>query len=532
MKKLIFIFLVLALVFVSAQSFAKSQQNNYDLPESYYNSLRTKQKHLNQNDVTNRSGSRAVAQDSGVQNTRNWRSKNKKTNQPLASDTTVQDEPLSDSVTTIDASVVSHTQEQPTVAQETPQAEEPKPTPKKKKRKKKRSPRYNNTDSNNNLSYLTTMVGSLQNEIAEMKKGLGDGQTAGYDGGFFIKNKENTFNLGINGRIQVRYSFNIAEDFEDGHTLAIRRAYLMLGGHAFSEKATYFFLISLGGTNSLIIADVAYKFADAFTIHAGRNGVSLTNIQDDSSGKLMFVTAPLAASRFDSVGLPVMILASGSIDFFSYNVAIANGLDTGFDANLNNEMAYVARFDFRLFGKMSSGQGDYAYSETPAFSMGLGGSYGHEDTGTQTRHIVVGSDFRFKFKGFALMGAGYYRQLDPDMFTRAQTDVGAELLAGFYAIPKKLEFAIRAAALFDDITDSGLGLLLATGGDTRLGGNLGAGDVDGDAFNEYEGSVAMSYYFTGYNAKIQAQYSFFLDGIAGPDDRIYHVGMMQVQLGF
>ncbi|MBU0505054.1 MAG: hypothetical protein ABII18_13435 [bacterium] len=537
MKKLFFIFLVLALVFISAQSFAKGQQNSYDLPESYYNSLRTEQKLNNQNDTTNRSGLRAVAQDSDVSNTSNWRSKNQKTTKPLATDTTVQEEPLSDSVTTVDASVVSHTEAptadvQPAVAQETPKEEPKKPAPNKKKRARKSYPSYDQS-SKYNLSYITTAVGALRQEIEEMKKGLGKDKTAGYDGGFFIRNEENTFKMSINGKLQVRYSFNIAEDFEDGHTFVIRRANISFSGHAFTEKLGYFLLFNLGGANSLLVADLSYDFHKAFGVHLGRMGLSVTNIQDDSSSKLMFVTAPLAASRFDSVGLPVQILFSGAIDFFSYNFTITNGLGTSYDGNLNNEMAYAARFDFRVVGEMSSGQGDYANSEKPAFTVGLGGVYGHEDTGSQTRHIVAAGDFRFKYKGFALLGAGYYRQQDPDMFTRAQTDIGAELMAGYFLIPQKLELAIRGAALFDDITDSGLNLGLATDGDTRLNDpSLGGGDVDGDAFNEYEGSIAMGYYFEGFNVKIQAQYSFFLDGIAGPDDRIYHVGMLQLHMHF
>ena len=110
--------------------------------------------------------------------------------------------------------------------------------------------------------------------------------------------------------------------------------------------------------------------------------------------------------------------------------------------------------------------------------------------------------------------------------------MGFKVEASYFVVPKKLELALRGAVIFDDLTDSYLNILTQTPGDNALSGNLGGGDVDGDSANEWEGSMCLGYYFSGKNAKLQAEYKMTLDGIDGPDDRVYHVGMIQAQLGF
>ncbi|MBF0104042.1 MAG: hypothetical protein HQM16_01835 [Deltaproteobacteria bacterium] len=382
-----------------------------------------------------------------------------------------------------------------------------------------------------NQSYVISQIGSLRAEIESMKKGLDADKTAGYDGGFFVRSSDKKYALSINGRIQAGYSFNIAEDFEDGHTFALRSIRLVFGGNLFNEKLVYTIAINPNSSLALNNFEIGYKFIPEFGIFVTRQSVSISGL-GASPTSTMFISYSMPTYNYDfanAIGLAV----NGGIKWFSYAITVTNSEDMKITANLNNELCYAARFDFNLFGKYDSGtEGDFANTEKPAMTAGFGADFGHLETGTQARIIGGAADVKFKYAGFSLIAGGIIRQIDPDMFTRAQLDMGLEAKASYFLIKKKLEVALRGAGVIDDMTNSYLNLMTARSGDNDLPGQLGGGDVDGDPANEWEGGVCFGYYFVDKNAKLQAEYKMTLDGIVGPDDRIYHVGMLQATLAF
>lgn len=391
-------------------------------------------------------------------------------------------------------------------------------------------------------TYFDSEIGSIKADIAQMRERIekmegAEEDLAGYDGGFFMRDKENKFRLNINLRMQMRYSLNIAEDTDDGHTLSLRRLFLMFSGHAFTEKSTYFILV-IPTSAGLVFFDYAYEFNKAFALHFLRDSIYYDNGEgSDSSKSLMFISPSLVGGRFE-LGDTLGVVSSGEVSFFSYQAGVWHGMDgSGYGPNLNNELAYTANVKFNVINAVTSGQSDVEYTEKPGLSVGLGGAFGHKQDGTQARVIGGSGNVRFKYKGLSYHLGGIYRQIDPDEFTRAQTDVGVATYLGYFVIPKKLEIGGRFSMLFDDITESGNGIDLAVDMDTRLGPSvgfnpLGGGDVNADASNEWESSAAINYYFFGYKAKVQGQYSFVHDSVQGPDDLIYHLGMVQLQLNF
>lgn len=382
---------------------------------------------------------------------------------------------------------------------------------------------------NFNPAFLRTRFGALEAEFQELKKSKFGNDSAGYNGGFFIKSKDDQFKIKFNGRFQVRYAYNAAEDIDDGHTFILRRGLFMVSGNAYGKKINYFTAYSNGALDSF---DVGYTFNNWFAVHAvGGDVHALIAEVSDSSGKLSFISKSLVANRYTIGGSLGMYITGGS-DRFGYEAKIFNGIDTGLAANSNNELAYSGRLVWNAFGQMSSGQADFAGSEKPALSLGLGAVFGHYETNTQARLFASGADIRFKFKGLALYAAAVYRQTDLDRYTRAQNDYGVVAQTSYFLIPKKLELAARASALFDDTTNAGVNIAMGAGDITRLGGELSGGDVGGDSDDEYEYSAALSYYAFDYNLKIQAQYSFVIDGILGPDERTNHIGLVQAMVAF
>lgn len=381
----------------------------------------------------------------------------------------------------------------------------------------------------NKLMYVETELGQLRQEVDELKKG--SNKTAGYDGGFFIKSDDDNFRLNLNFRAQARYSVNIAEDIDNGHTLTLRRTFIFFTGNAYNKNLTYTFLLEPRASPPMISFDLAYQFHKAFNLHVTRDSLLFTTEVADSSAKLMFVGKSILASRYD-LSDALGVFAAGAVGKFKYYAAVFNGFNTGYDSNSNNELVYDLRVDFNILNSLSSGQADLDNSPKPGLAVSLAGAFGHFESGTQARLIAGYSDVRFKYRGLSVGIGGVYRQIDPNEFLVAQTDVAFTAQAGYFIIPKKFEIAVRTSALLDDINDAGLNMSMGASADTRLAGALAGGDVNGDSSNEWEYTAAMSYYLKGYNVKLQAQYTYMLDGIAGPDDLVNHIGMFQVQVAF
>lgn len=385
-----------------------------------------------------------------------------------------------------------------------------------------------------NPSYVLTQLGAIRQEISKMREqyaGKVADKNFGYDGSFFLQSDDENFRLNFNFRSQVRYGFNIAEDVQDGHSLHLRRQFVILTGNAYGEKATFTLIMSPSNSPAFINVDIGYQFNDAFALHATEDSLLFTAEVAESSGKLSFIENSIMSERYD-IGPSFGLYATGSYKKFSYYLGVFNSLDTDLAPNANTEMAYSLRLDFSLLDSLSDGMSDLDFSEKPALHLGMAGIFGHYDSGTQGRMMAVTSDLRFKYRGFTMSLAGVYRQTDLDQFTRAQTDLAATAYASYFLVPKKFELAVRYSQLFDDVTDAGVNINMAAGNRTKLESSLSGGDVDGDSDNEWETSVGLNYYVSKYNVKVQGQYLMVVDGIPGPDDLVNHIGMAQVQLQF
>lgn len=391
------------------------------------------------------------------------------------------------------------------------------------------------------LGVITQLEG-LRLEFEELKKNTNTDDVVGYNGGFFIKSRDGKFLLKINGRLQPKYSFDIAEEVENKHSFIIRRAYLFFSGNAYSPNFGYAFILApaLGTDPTLIGFDFFYKFSDAFIPHFWLDYLYMTSGYTLSSGKKQFITNSIGDSRYnfgDALGVAV----DGKIKKFKYVMGIYNGIATGLTTNTNNEMAYSLRVEYDLLNVVPGGGGDQAHTEKPAILLGLAGGYGHMESLTsggaaqpQSRIMLGTSDLQFKWKGYSLKLAGYFRFTDQDQFTQAQNDTGFTAETGYFFIPKKLELALRASALIDDLSNAGLNQNMQGGNESSLGGAHALRDVGGDSDNEWEYSAGLNYYFgpNGYNTKVQFQYTFFLDGRAGPDELATHFGQVQFQVQF
>ena len=366
---------------------------------------------------------------------------------------------------------------------------------------------------------------------------------AGYDKNFYVESCDKNFHLDVKGRVQVRaaaekHDSDNGNDGTDAQSFMIRRARLDFSGYALTPKFTYDLQLDLGGiptatdNNILYYAYANYKATDAVQVLAGLHKLFFNRGEVTSDGKLEFVDRSIASERYKldrSIGADVHgIFEDKKIE---YHLAAFNGRNTRNALNKNQEFGYLTHLSFSPLGNYGYDEGDLKDSEAVQFTVGAGAALWHEETANQNRVISSTADYGFKYRGWSSQGEAFFR--NTDAVGGVQNDAGYSVQVGYFFIPKKLEFALRQAALLDDLNDRGLNLNMTNGSLTGLSGVNAGVDQNGDSANEYEYTGALSYYIKGHDIKIQAQYSLLMDGLTTSSSSLQnHIGMLQGQFSF
>ena len=198
------------------------------------------------------------------------------------------------------------------------------------------------------------------------------------------------------------------------------------------------------------------------------------------------------------------------------------------------EFAYTARLVWNVMGNYGYKEGAHKNSDEWDVTFGLAGAFYHEEptvgAGTEDKVMMGNADIGFKYKRLSFQSEVFYRHSDASAAASAVKDFGYYAQLGYFFVPEHFEMAVRMSSLFDDTSNSGNASIFNNGSLTSLGGNFDGVDEGSDADNEHEFSLVGSYYFSGTPIKLQAQYSFMLDGVAGTDDIVNHIGMIQAQI--
>lgn len=322
---------------------------------------------------------------------------------------------------------------------------------------------------------------------------------AGWDNGFYIKSEDGDFKMNIGGRIQMQEVIqkrsateatpgNVARtapnNFSD--TFKIRRARVQTTGALF-EKLEWFTILNTGTGaagaatfNTIWMAGFTYNFTDYFRVSSGMVQLPMDRMGENSSAWFLGIEPPLTATQEDglkdrtiartSFGLPfdLGIRIDGDVgQRFSYALAAGNG--SGDRAlNANNELSYGARAQVNVMGKVDYMEPDFAWSEKPNLSIGLGTGFEDED---QPDGNVAGinrlwswsasGDIAFRYRGFSLNTEAYHRILKLDAVSIEDTnrdrklrDIGYYANAGYFVVPKKVEFMLTAAQIFREGADN------------------------------------------------------------------------------
>lgn len=373
----------------------------------------------------------------------------------------------------------------------------------------------------------------------------GSCSNVGYKKNFFAKTCDGNYSLNVKGRVQLRYAGELHDD--DGaananaHSLLIRRARLDFSGNVITPDLTYDLQLDLGAipaaadNNMLYYAWMNYKVMDQFQLMGGLHKIWFNRQEITSSGKQQFVDRSLANERFN-LDRSIGVVAHGDFNekMVEYYLSVVNGRNTRNAINTNQELGYVARIAFNPLGEYGYEEADVKESEDVALTFGGAGGLWHEEStvgaGVQNRVISGNADFGVKYSGFSTQGEFFFR--NSQVGAASQNDMGYYVQAGYFLVPKHFEIALRHSGLWDDTGNDGINLNMNSGSITGLGGVNDGVDETADSDNEYEYTAGLNYYFKGHDLKLQAQYSLIMDGVAGVNDLVNHIAMLQTQLAF
>ena len=321
-----------------------------------------------------------------------------------------------------------------------------------------------------------------------------------YDGGFFVKTKDDRFSLKVNGFGQFRYTFFSPENGKDNNNFDLALGRLAFSGHVFDPKFSYFLQFegsTFGNNNNVTLLDWwgRYTLSPEFYVQSGRGLVWYSRQFITHPGTLLFLDlseADLAFSLYRAVGG----LVGGKVGPLSYTAQVTNSiraLDASGQQNFGRDMAYTGRLELDVLEP-------YGYIESlpleppskPQLSIGLAGAANPVDSASQFQNVLPGDrtsnatlDGGFRWQGLTMQGAGYYRY-NNRRGGQGSNDWGYYGQIGYYIVPQHWELAARI---------SGIDFQEANNPDTRY-----------QRTTEY--TIGLNYYLYGHGLKVQLDYSF------------------------
>jgi len=362
-------------------------------------------------------------------------------------------------------------------------------------------------------------------------------QTTGYDGGFFVKNDEETFKLKITGRVQPKIAFQheTLDDPATGHyknrsSFSMRRAELGFATTIQDQLTLRIGLKHSTNSKNFETANVSYATASfevipEFVVTSGMVGLPLSIMAETSSKWFLLNDPPITELQDDGLkdftiarsnfavpdGLGVNF--AGDISKFFYSFSIVNGAESNYAFNLNNRFSFGARVGYNILDPVPGSMTDFECSSKPKLTVSVGSMYQAKRTDPN-----VNADIKYmwtsslgvalRWGGFAFTTEGYYRRTrvtNPGTAVWARPkldDLAYYAAAGYYIIPKKLEIAAQAAQILREGPDNNA---------NSFGGGL-------------------NYYVFDNNFKIQLSYIWTMDYDdmwgAGANNHIHNISLM------
>ena len=357
------------------------------------------------------------------------------------------------------------------------------------------------------IAILFSNVGAAEAKKFEKGKIL-----AGYDDGFFLASSDGNFRLEPSFALQLQHKVEIKERDNDTNGFFIRRGRVKFEGNALTKDLTYEIEFDMGtpdeGDPQFDLKDLYFDYLLNSRLHikAGQFKTPFGFQELTSSKKLQFVDRSLASEEFvQGSDIGVMFWGPDEGAPVEYYLGAFNG-DGDNNFNGNTDLIYVGNISYMPLGKYKKGESDLKGEKIPRLVFGLGGIYGPNAADGDYIYALAGNA-GLKYSGLSIRGEYFYRDnLDDTSIDASSGDAhGFYTQAGYFFVPKKLEFALRASQFYRE------------------------GDFD----DEEEYSVGMNYFFFGNKLKIQMDYTLNIDENKSEGNALKnHIVRTQFQMAF
>jgi hypothetical protein len=303
-------------------------------------------------------------------------------------------------------------------------------------------------------------------------------QNAGYDGGFFVKNDDDTFKLSLTGRVQTKFYYEKASTLPTTLSFQIRRAQL-------NVSSTIHDIVSMGFTLKHAVGDAAgtnfqtvnigsayasVEVIPQFVVTVGMVGLPLDMMSEFSSAWYLLPEAPITNTQDDGIkamtplrpsfGVPdgLGVNFSGGYWKWYYSFSVVNGTESNYAINPDKKMSFGFRTGFNILDPVPGSMTDFECSETPKLTVNIGSMYQGKrvdpNTNADIKYLWTSTlGVGLRWGGFSFTTEGYYRKtritsIGTALWARPKlTDIGYYAAAGYYVLPKKLELAAQAGQI-------------------------------------------------------------------------------------
>jgi len=355
-----------------------------------------------------------------------------------------------------------------------------------------------------------------------------------YKDGFDLQTRDGKFEMQIQGRLQLRYSYDqegdgfkpqapTAFDDKDVSSFRVRRARIKIGGHGYWPWLKYYTEYDWVSSTMLDYRLDIAKFKWA-TLRVGQWKIDYNRERVDSSGAQQFVDRSIVNSFFTldrQIGVRLGgHLFEGTPGYLVYNIGVFTGAGINQTHNDDKHMLYMGRIQWNFLGRdVPFSQSDVNYSQLPIASIAFAGAHNITDrfkfptasrAGTVDGVAVVDGrfeinqgvqEFAFKWNGLSIQEEFHVKKVIDRSRSSSGTSYGAYAQVGYFPhavldiIPRPLEFAYRYA--FVDPA-----------------GVLGTHIIR-------EHTVAANWFFAGHRNKLTVDYSHLTqEGGFTPNDRV------------
>lgn len=350
--------------------------------------------------------------------------------------------------------------------------------------------------------------------------------SAGYDGGFYVKDSAGNNALYVNGIVLPRFNrfetngtdrYGGTDSTSNNFDVFLGRLYF--SGNVVDPSIKYWFTLqgtTTGNSSDLTLLDakVSKDFNPYFSVEFGKYWSAYTYEYYVDIGKYLIPDLSAAEWAF-SLGRQTGARVSGKAGRLGYSFSVSNsigGSDVGSTQNSHERLATILNLNYDILEP-------YGYQETdpnpqgaqrPQLSLWASAMYNpvehtsvfqNDRSGDKTYGATASLNFRYGY--FTLQGSGYYKKNEGRDGASSFESHGWQEQAGYYLIPGKLEVAQRI-----DQVRWGRPQIATTGGKANQW-FAGPANFSFKRLTEY--TLGLNYYLHGHKAKTQLAYSF-LDG--------------------